>query len=88
MAPLGMPMGGPGGGGGGGKDAPGPRRKVAVRDIPHTEDITGRVDTNRLSVASAAHRDDRQPPGDGGPSDDPPGPIVRRLVTRPPKEEP
>jgi hypothetical protein len=89
MAPMGMPMGGPGGAGGGGKDAAGRRRKVAVRDIPHTEDITGRVDTSRLSVASAAQRDgDRQPPGDDGPSGDAPGPVVRRLVTRPPTEEP
>jgi hypothetical protein len=88
MAPMGMPMGGPGGGGGG-KDAGGRRRKVAVRDIPHTEDITGRVDTSRLSVASAAQRDgERQPPDDDGPADDAPGPIVRRLVTRPPKEKP
>lgn len=88
--PMGMPMGGaPGGGGPAGKDEAGRQSKVVGRDIPHTEDVTGRVDTNRLSAAAAAaasHRDrDPEPPSD----DNPPGPaapIVRRLVTRTPKE--
>lgn len=91
---MGMPMGGmgglggaPGGAGAGGKGDKDRERKVVVRDIPHTEDVTGRVDTSRLSVASAATQRDRspEPPDD----DDPPevsGPVVRRLVTRPPRE--
>ncbi len=65
----GMPMGGmPMGGmpmgmgealaaGEGGKEDAGRHRKIASREIPHTEDVTGRVDTNRLAVASAATRD-------------------------------
>lgn len=93
--PMGMPMGGMGGLGGapGGSGAAGGKgdrdreRKVIVRDIPHTEDVTGRVDTNRLSAASAATQRERHPePPD---NDDPPdagAPVVRRLVTRPPKE--
>jgi hypothetical protein len=93
MTPMGMPMGGlggaPGGGAGGpeGKGEAGRKRKVVVPDIPHTEDVTGRVDTNRLSAAAAASHRDRspEPPND----DDPPdsgAPIVRRLVTRAPTE--
>lgn len=85
--PMGMPMGGaPGGGGPAGKDEAGRQSKVVGRDIPHTEDVTGRVDTNRLAAAAASHRDrDPEAPND----DNPPGPaapIVRRLVTRTPKE--
>jgi hypothetical protein len=89
----GMPMGGmgaPGGGGGGegGKDETGRHRKVVSRDIPHTEDVTGRVDTNRLAVASAATRDKNpNPPDDDDPTPpDSAKPVVRRLTTRPPKE--
>lgn len=91
--PMGMPMGGMGGmaggpgGGGSDKEDPGRQRKVVPRVIPHTEDITGKIDTNRLEVASAAHRERNPEP----PNDDlqPPGsykPVVRRLTTRPPKE--
>lgn len=88
----GMPMGGmgaPGGGGGeGGKDEAGRRHKVVSRDIPHTEDVTGRVDTNRLAVASSATREKipNPPDDDGPPPSDSPKPVVRRLTTRPPKE--
>jgi hypothetical protein len=87
--PMGMPMGGLGGLAGqpgGGQDEPKRARKVVVPPIPHTEDVTGRVDTDRLAAAAAATRaritdadDDDNPPGDGGP-------IVRRLVTKPPEE--
>lgn len=91
---MGMPMGmgglggAPGGAGGAeGKGKAGRKRKVVVHDIPHTEDVTGRVDTNRLSAAAAAsHRDrDLEPPSDENPPDSA-APIVRRLVTRAPKE--
>jgi hypothetical protein len=90
MAPMGMPMGGLGGapgGAGGGKAEDGRKRKVVVPQIPHTEDVTGRVDTNRLSAAAAAHHHDRnpQPPDDDNPPDAAP-PVVRRLVPRAPKE--
>jgi hypothetical protein len=91
MGPMGMPMGAmggiagaPGGGsGGGGKSDVKSDRKIQSRDIPHTEDVTGRADTNRLSVASAANRKDRNPtpPDDDTPPEGPP--VVRRLVTRP-----
>ena len=86
---MGMPMGGlggaPGGGAGAGKAEDGRRRKVVVPEIPHTEDVTGRVDTNRLSAAAAANRDrSPQPPVDDDPRDS--APIVRRLVTRKPTE--
>jgi hypothetical protein len=93
MGPMGMPMAGmgglggaPGGGGGGGSDVKNDR-KIASREVPHTEDVTGRADTNRLSVASAANRKDRTPPP---PDDDTPPegpPVVRRLVTRQTKED-
>lgn len=81
-------MGAPGGGGEGGKDETGRHRKVVSRDIPHTEDVTGRVDTNRLAVASAATRDKNpNPPDDDDPTPrDSAKPVVRRLTTRPPKE--
>ena len=90
MGPMGMPMCGLGGapGGAGGSDAKGEagrRRKVVVPNIPHAEDVTGRVDTNRLSAAAAANRDrSPQPPVDDDPRDS--APIVRRLVTRKPTE--
>ena len=80
--------GAPGGAGGAeGKGEAGRKRKIVVHDIPHTEDVTGRVDTNRLSAAAAAsHRDrDLEPPSDENPPDSA-APIVRRLVTRAPKE--
>lgn len=95
MGPMGMPVGGmgglagaPGGGaGGGGKSDVKSDRKIQARDVPHTEDVTGRADTNRLSVASAANRKDRNPtpPDDDTPPDGPP--VVRRLVTRQAKED-
>jgi hypothetical protein len=95
MGPMGMPMGAmggmagaPGGGaGGGGKSDVKSDRKIQSRDIPHTEDVTGRADTNRLSVASAANRKDRNPtpPDDDTPPEGPP--VVRRLVTRQPKDD-
>ncbi|KPN49059.1 hypothetical protein AN933_22405 [Mycobacterium intracellulare subsp. chimaera] len=86
--PMGGPFGAPGGGGGAGKDEAGRRRKVETREIPHTEDVTGRVDTDRLSAAASAnHYRDRTAGFSGG--DDPPDgpqPVVRRLVTRRPEE--
>jgi hypothetical protein len=90
VTPMGMPMGGLGGapGGAGGAQAEdGRKRKVVVPDIPHTEDVTGRVDTNRLSAAAAANHRDRspEPPNDDN-SPDSAVPIVRRLVTRAAKE--
>ena len=95
MGPMGMPVGGmgglagaPGGGaGGGGKSDVKSDRKIQSRDVPHTEDVTGRADTNRLSVASAANRKDRNPtpPDDDTPPEGPP--VVRRLVTRQAKED-
>jgi hypothetical protein len=94
--PMGMPMGGMGAMGGGpagegaGKDDPGRHRKVAPRDIPHTEDVTGRTDTNRLAAASAAQRDrNPQPPDEHtSPPPDSSTPVVRRLTTKPPNEPP
>jgi hypothetical protein len=81
-------MGGGGAGGEGQPDA-GKRRRVVGRDVPHTEDVTGRVDTNRLSAAaSAAHRDSNpEPPHDDSPpTADADGAVIRRLVTRAPRE--
>lgn len=90
---MGMPMGGMGGlsgapgGSGADKGDRSRERKVIVREIPHTEDVTGRVDTNRLSAAAAATQRDRNPqPPNEGDSPDATSPVVRRLVTRPPKE--
>ena len=88
---MGMPMGGLGGapgGGAGGQAEDGRRRKVVVPEIPHTEDVTGRVDTSRLSAAAAANHRARnpEPPDDDNPPD-PGAPIVRRLVTRAPKDQ-
>ena len=88
---MGMPMGAMGGAGGApgggdaGKDETDRKRKVQTRDIPHTEDVTGRVDLDRLSAAAAAGRPAPEPPSDDTPSDSS-APVVRRLVTRPPKE--
>jgi hypothetical protein len=88
--PMGMPMGGlggaAGGGAGGGKAEDGRRRQVVVPEIPHTEDVTGRVDISRLSAAAAAGRRarDPEPPDDDAP--DPGAPIVRRVVTRAPRD--
>lgn len=93
--PMGMPMGGmpmgggrPGGAGGSGKEQAGRQRKVVSPEIPHTEDVTGRTDTNRLSVAAAANRErnNPEPPDDDSPTPDSSQPVVRRLTTRPPKE--
>jgi hypothetical protein len=83
----GMPMAGEAGGGGagGGKGEADRQRRVVVRDVPHTEDVTGRVDTTRLAAAAAANRDrdrDPEPPADGSAD----SAVVRRLVTHPPKE--
>jgi hypothetical protein len=87
---MGMPMGGlggaPGGGAGAGKAEDGRRRKVVVPEIPHTEDVTGRVDTSRLSAAAAANHRDRNPEPPDDDARDPGAPIVRRLVTRAPKD--
>jgi hypothetical protein len=80
-------MGGPGGAGGGGREDSERQRKVVSRDIPHTEDVTGRVDTNRLAVAAANSRDRQpEPPNDDSTPPDSSQPVVRRLTTRPPKE--
>ncbi|WP_431241086.1 PPE domain-containing protein (plasmid) [Mycolicibacterium aichiense] len=94
--PMGMPMGGMGamgggpGGAGGGKDDAGRQRKVSTHDIPHTEDVTGRTDTNRLAAAAAGRRqrDTAEPPDDddNSPPPDSSQPIVRRLTTRTPTE--
>ena len=96
MTPMGMPMGGMGGlggapgggGGGGGKSDAKHDRKIQTRGVPHTEDVTGRADINRLSAAAAANRrgDTASPPD----NDDPPPsspPVVRRLVSRRPQED-
>lgn len=95
MSPMGVPMGGMGGMGG----APGggPRageskgkndREIRPREIPHTEDITGRTDTNRLEAVSAASRGRPTPPDDNDDDDAPSTRSkVRRLVLRPPKED-
>lgn len=92
MTPMGMPMGGgagggTGGGGAEGKGEPARKRRIVVADIPHTEDVTGRVDTDRLAAAAAANHRARntEPPDDEGPPD-PAQPIVRRLVTRTPRD--
>lgn len=91
----GMPMGGMGpmaggpGGNSGGKEDAGRQRKVTTRDIPHTEDVTGRTDTNRLAAAAAGHRERNKPEppnDDSSPPLDSSKPVVRRLTTRPPKE--
>jgi len=84
-----MPMGGMGGMGGGGdaKDAAGRSRQVVSKAVPHTEDVTGRTDTNRLAAASAAHRArNPEPPHDDSPPPDSDQPVIRRLVSRPPQE--
>ena len=63
-------------------------KKIAGPDIPHTEDVTGRVDTSRLDAAAAATRSGstRGPDDD----DDPPAKaeqvVRRRIVVRPPEE--
>jgi hypothetical protein len=93
MGSMGMPMGGMGGlggaPGGGGAGDPQSDRKVQTRNVPHTEDVTGRVDTNRLSAASSASRRERspRPPDDDGDDSPPETPVVRRLVTRRPEEQ-
>ena len=87
--PLGMPMGGlagaPGGAGGAGQGQADRKNKLVVHDVPHTEDVTGRVDLDRLSAAASGVGREPEPPNDDNPSDSS-APVVRRLVTRTPKE--
>lgn len=87
-----MPMGGMGGmgpgGGSGTAESAGRPRQVVAKTVPHTEDVTGRTDTNRLAAASATHRarNPEPPHDDSPPPSDPDQPVIRRLVTRPPQE--
>jgi hypothetical protein len=61
---------------------------MAGHAIPNTEDLTGRVDTNRLAAAAAATRGRSSDGPDD--DDDPPGNaeqvVGRRIVTRPAEE--
>jgi hypothetical protein len=91
--PMGMPMGGLGGLGGvggqsgGGQPEPGRSKKIVAPGIPHTEDVTGRVDTNRLSAAAAATRGGKpDAPDDDDPPQKPDRVVRRRIVVRPPEE--
>ena len=81
-------MGGLGGQSGAGQAEPGRPKKIVGPDVPHTEDVTGRVDTNRLSAAAAATRG-RGPDAPDN-DDDPPSNVEqvvrRRIVVRPPEE--
>ena len=82
---MGMPLGGQGGGAGGrgGQEPPQRAKKVVVPPEPHTESVTGRVNSDRIAVSSAG-RDgtEAEPPNDGPP----PRPVVRRI-TMPPRDD-
>jgi hypothetical protein len=86
--PMGMPMGGLGGAGqsGRGQAEPGKPKKIVGPDVPHTEDVTGRVDTNRLSAAAAATRARGPDDGDGDPPSNTEQMVRRRVVVRAPEE--
>lgn len=88
----GMPMGGMGGPGGkgGNEGEAGRRRRLVTQNVPNTEDVTGRTETNRLAAASASTNT-----GPGPNPDDPPensvtqtprGTVIRQIKTRPPKD--
>ncbi|MFL0242718.1 PPE domain-containing protein [Mycobacterium sp. SMC-17] len=84
----GMPMGGMGGAGDKGKDGEaGRRQRLVTRDIPNTEDVTGRTQTNRLVAASTSNNVGPEPdPPDEPPTTTPRGTVIRRIKTRPPKD--
>ena len=93
MMPMGMPLGGlagaahgGGGGGHGGQESPPRPKKVVVPPEPHTESVTGKVNSDRIAM-SAAGRDgtEPEPPDDDGP---PPRPVVRRITMPSRDDEP
>ena len=93
MMPMGMPMGGlagaahgGGGGGHGGQESPPRPKKVVVPPEPHTESVTGKVNSDRIAMSSA-RRDgaEPEPPDDDGP---PPRPVVRRITMPSRDDEP
>lgn len=84
----GMPMGGMGGAGDKGKEGEaGRRRRLVTRDIPNTEDVTGRTETNRLVAASSSNNTGPDPdPPDNPPTTTARGTVIRQIRTRPPKD--
>jgi hypothetical protein len=94
MMPMGMPMGGlagatqgGGAGGHGGQEPPQRAKKVVVPPEPHTESVTGRVNSDRIAMSTSG-RDGTEPePPDDGPSQSP-RPVVRRITMPSPGDEP
>jgi hypothetical protein len=94
MMPMGMPMGGlagatqgGGAGGHGGQEPPQRAKKVVVPPEPHTESVTGRVNSDRIAMSSTG-RDGTEPePPDDGPWQSP-RPVVRRITMPSRDDEP
>jgi hypothetical protein len=94
MMPMGMPVGGlagagqgGGAGGHGGQEPTQRAKKVVVPPEPHTESVTGRVNSDRIAMSSAG-RDGAEPePPDDGPSPSP-RPVVRRITMASRDDEP
>ena len=87
---MGMPLGGLAGAaaqGGGGQEAPRRAKKVVVPPQPHTESVTGKVNTDRLAMsATAPDGTESEPPHDHPPRS--PGPAVRRITMPSRDDEP
>jgi hypothetical protein len=94
VMPMGMPLGGlagagqgGGAGGHGGQEPPQRAKKVVVPPEPHTESVTGRVNSDRIAMSSAG-RDDTEPePPDDGRSQSPRS-VVRRITMPSRDDEP
>jgi PPE family len=94
MMPMGMPLGGLGGaaqgggaGGHGGQAPPQRTKNVVVPPEPHTESVTGKVNSDRIAMSSTG-RDGTEPePPDDGPSQSP-RPVVRRITMPSRDDEP
>jgi hypothetical protein len=79
MMPMGMPLGGLAGAhpGGGGQEPPQRAKKVVVPPEPHTESVTGKVNTDRIATSLTAREGAESEPPDDGSS---PWPVVRRIT--------
>jgi hypothetical protein len=92
MMPMGMPLGGMGGhgagaGGKGGQEPPQRAKKVVTPPEPHTESVTGKVNSDRIAFsAGASESRDPEPPDDEPPQS--PRPVVRRITMPSRDDEP
>ncbi|MDT5348389.1 MAG: hypothetical protein QOH91_1676 [Mycobacterium sp.] len=86
MMPMGMPLGGmagaghgAGAGGQGGQETPQRTKKVVTPPEPHTESVTGKVNSDRIARSAAVPEGRRPEPPDDEPPQSP-RPVVRRIT--------